>query len=59
MGIAKSGRLASINRLENNGLPVTCAEKQIEQVLVTATNWILCPKNDFLSILKQNIESAL
>lgn len=59
MGIAKSGRLAVHQSAGEHRVARYCAEKQIEQVLVTATNWILCPKNDFLNILKQNIESAL
>ncbi|MFZ3132412.1 MAG: recombinase family protein [Desulfosporosinus sp.] len=51
-----------ISRLENTGQfcdARTVLESTIEQVLVNAINQTLCDKDSFLSILKNNIETAL
>jgi site-specific DNA recombinase len=51
-----------ISRLENTGLfcdARTVPESQIEQVLVSAINQTLCQKNDFLAVLRQNIDAVL
>ncbi len=51
-----------VSRLENTGLfcdARTVPESQIEQVLVTAINRTLCDRDDFLAILKENIEAVL
>ncbi|NLH00810.1 MAG: recombinase family protein, partial [Clostridiales bacterium] len=51
-----------ISRLENTGQfcdARTVPESQIEQVLVSAINQTLCQKDDFLNILRQNIDTVL
>jgi site-specific DNA recombinase len=51
-----------VSRLENTGLfcdARTVLESQIEQVLVSAINQTLCQKNDFLAVLRQNIDAVL
>lgn len=51
-----------VSRLENTGLfcdARTVSEGQIEQVLVSAINQTLCQKDDFLTVLRQNIETVL
>jgi len=51
-----------ISRLENTGMfcdARTVPEVQIEQVLVSAINQTLCQKNDFIAVLRKNIETVL
>lgn len=51
-----------VSRLENTGLfcdARTVPESQIEQVLVTAINQMLCDKDTFLVTLQNNIETVL
>jgi site-specific DNA recombinase len=51
-----------ISRLENTGQfcdARTVLESTIEQVLVTAINQMLCDKDSFLSILRDNIETII
>jgi site-specific DNA recombinase len=51
-----------ISRLENTGLYCdarTVPESRLEQVLVKAINRTLCDKDDFLDVLKKNIETVL
>ena len=51
-----------ISRLENTGQfcdARTVPENQIEQILVSAINCTLCQKDDFLAVLRQNIDAVL